>query len=45
METKYIFDLNEKNLISEEGSFGKVYKFINKNDKMECAAKHMQCYN
>jgi hypothetical protein len=45
MKTKYIFDLNDKNLILGEGSFGKVYLFINKNDQQECAAKHMQCDN
>ncbi len=43
METKYIFDLNNKKLIIGEGGFGTVYLFINKNDKQECAAKHMQC--
>ncbi len=45
MQAKYIFDLNDKNLIIGEGGFGIVYKFINKNDKRECAAKHMQCKN
>ncbi len=43
METKYIFDLNNKKLIIGEGGFGKVYQFINKNDQHEYAAKHMQC--
>jgi hypothetical protein len=45
MESKYIFNLNDNKLIIGEGGFGKVYLFKNKNDKQECAAKHMQCMN
>ncbi len=45
METKYIFDLANKKLIIGEGGFGTVHLFINRNDKQECAAKHMKCMN
>ncbi len=45
MESKYNFDLDNEELIIGEGGFGKVYLFINRNDKQECAAKHMQCMN
>ncbi len=43
MEKKYIFDLNNENHIIGEGSFGKVYKFINKKNMQEFAAKHIEC--
>ncbi len=43
MESKYIFDLDNEQLIIGEGGFGTVHLFTNKNDKQECAAKHMQC--
>ncbi len=43
METKYNFDLGNQKDIIGKGGFGKVHIFMNKNNKQECAAKHMKC--